>query len=252
MSVGRRFINSVMSVTLIGAMVLVPGPAAASHPEDVRLPDLGIAPLRDLSIEKRPNGVRWLRFSAVIVNVGRGPFRARGYEPDAAGERKVDQVLRTTSRTWVRHPTEAKMYFGGDGHNHWHVRDLQQYTLEGTNTGKQYGEKHGFCFWDNYRYKVRALNGPSDPVYTSSNSCRTLKNGIVRMGLSRGWGDIYSSSIPDQYINITDLPAGEYTVTATADWANWFVESNEGNNSTTARIQLSSAGVMVLDPGVGP
>lgn len=41
-------------------------------------------------------------------------------------------------------------------------------------------------------------------------------------------------------------------MTATADWAGWFVESNTANNSTTARIRLSKNGVTVLDPGTGP
>lgn len=240
-----------VSLALVGALLLAPGPVAASHPADVKLPDLGMAPLQDFSIQKRPNGVRWLRFSSIVVNVGVGPFRAVGYNLDA-GELNVRQVLRTTSRTWVRHATLAKMYFGGDGHQHWHVRDLEQFVLEGTNTGKLYGEKHGFCFYDNYRYKVSALGGPSSPIYTSVNSCRTRTNGTVLMGLSKGWGDMYPSVIVDQYINVTGLPAGEYTVTATADWANWFVESNESNNSTTARIRISTAGVTVLDGGVGP
>ena len=72
------------------------------------------------------------------------------------------------------------------------------------------------------------------------------------MGLSIGWGDRYPATITDQYINITSLPAGEYTVTATADWADWFKESNDTNNSTTARIRISKNGVTVLDPGTGP
>jgi hypothetical protein len=74
----------------------------------------------------------------------------------------------------------------------------------------------------------------------------------VRMGLSVGWGDMYPARIVDQYINITGLPAGEYTVTATADWADWFVESNNTNNSTTARIRISKSGVTVIDFGTGP
>jgi hypothetical protein len=245
-------VRLLVSLTMVAALLLGPASAAGNHPGDARLPDLGMAHLRHFSIEKRPNGVRWLRFSAIIVNVGAGPFRAHGYARDADGELKVDQVIRTRSRTWVRHETAAKMYFGGDGHNHWHVRDLEQYVLEGTKTGRLYGEKHGFCFYDNFRYKVKALGGPSSPIYTSANSCNTRKNGTVRMGLSKGWGDIYPSTIVDQYIDITGLPAGEYTVTATADWANWFIESNESNNSTTARIRISKADVTVLDRGVGP
>jgi subtilase family serine protease len=72
------------------------------------------------------------------------------------------------------------------------------------------------------------------------------------MGLSIGWGDRYPATIVDQYVKISGLAAGEYTVTASADWANWFTESNEGNNSTTARIRINKNGVTVLNPGVGP
>ncbi len=97
---------------------------------------------------------------------------------------------------------------------------------------------------------IERLTGSA--VYTGSNSCQTLGDGSVRMGLSVGWGDKYPYYLVDQYIDIGGLPAGEYTVTATADWDHWFTESNTTNNSTTARIRLSKNGVTVLDPGTGP
>jgi len=115
-----------------------------------------------------------------------------------------------------------------------------------------YGEKHGFCFWDNVRYNTALPGYPTNAVYTGSNSCVTRGDGTVLMGLSIGWGDRYPATIVDQYINISSLPAGEYTVTATADWADWFEESVESNNSTTARVRISKNGVTVLDPGTGP
>jgi hypothetical protein len=248
----RRAAVLLIAVTLLVVGLAAPGPAAADHGVDAQAPDLGMAPLTDFSVQKRPKGQRWLRFSAVIVNVGPGPFQAYGHA-DAGGELSVDQQFRTTSGTIANHATDATMYWSGDGHNHWHVRDLEQYVLEGQN-GKTrlYGEKHGFCFWDNYRYDTTLPDYPSDAFYTGSNSCRTLTDGTVLMGLSIGWGDRYPATIVDQYINISGLPAGEYTVTATADWANWFAESDENNNSTTARIRISKNGVTVLDPGSGP
>lgn len=206
-----------------------------------------MAPLTDFSIQKRPKGGRWLRFTAIIVNVGAGPFQARGYDRNAAGQLKVDQEIWTGSG-WAVHQTPAEMYWSCDGHRHWHVRDLEQYVLEGQNTGRRYGEKDGFCFWDNYRYATT-----SSAFYTRTNSCGSWSGDTtVLMGLSSGWGDAYPSTIVDQYIDVTGLPAGEYTVTATADWAGWFVESNDGNNSTTARIRISKSGVTVLNPGIGP
>jgi hypothetical protein len=240
-----------VSITLVGVLMLAPGPVAANHGDDALLPDLGMAPLADFSVQKRPRGERWLRFSAIIVNVGAGPFQAYGHT-NVGGELSVDQQFRTSGAI-TSHPTDAKMYWSGDGHNHWHVRDLEQYVLEGQNGAvRLYGEKHGFCFWDNYRYDTTLRGYPTSAVYTGWNSCVTRGDGTVMMGLSIGWGDRYPATIVDQYIKINSLPAGEYTVTATADWANWFEESNEGNNSTTARIRISRNSVTVLDPGTGP
>lgn len=246
----RRFVASVVSVMLASALVVAP--VAADHEiTDALLPDLGMAPLADFSVQRRPRGERWLRFSATIVNVGVGPFQALGHT-NVGGELSVDQQFRTSGEI-ASHPTDAKMYFSGDGHNHWHVRDLEQYVLEGQNgAARRYGEKHGFCFWDNVHYEPTLPGSPTRPVYTGSNSCVTRADGTVMMGLSIGWGDRYPATIVDQYINITSLPAGEYTVIATADWASWFTESNDLNNSTTARIRLSKNGVTVLDPGTGP
>ncbi|HYN69979.1 MAG TPA: lysyl oxidase family protein [Candidatus Eisenbacteria bacterium] len=241
-----------VAVSLVGAG-LAAAPAVASYPAEALLPDIGMAPLRDFSVQKRPKGERWLRFSAVIVNVGAGPFQAYGYNRNAAGQLQVDQEIWTPG-DWVREPTTAQMYWSGDGHNHWHVRDLEQYVLEGQNGRyRLYGEKHGFCFWDNYRYNLNLDDAPTTAQYTGANSCgSSSSNATVQMGLSIGWGDIYPASITDQYINISSLPAGEYTVTATADWANAFVESNDSNNGTTARIRINKNGATLLDPGTGP
>ena len=248
----RRSVNVLVSLALVAAGMAGPSSAAANHQADVLLPDLGMAPLTDFSVQKRPKGQRWLRFSAVIVNVGPGPFQAWG-DTGPGGEPSVVQQIRTTSGAFADHPTNALMYWSGDGHNHWHVRDLEQYVLESQNgQTRRYGEKHGFCFWDNYRYDTTLPDYPSDAFYTGSNSCRTLTDGTVLMGLSIGWGDRYPATIVDQYINISGLPAGEYTVTATADWEDWFDESNENNNNTTALIRINKNGVTVLDPGTGP
>lgn len=243
--------TSLVVTTALLMGMLIPSSVAAALPEDAMLPDLGMAPLTNFRVERRPRGDRWLRFSTVIVNVGDGPFEVVQYT-NPAGELQVDQRVRTGSGS-ASEPTSAVMYWSGDGHNHMHVRDLQEYVLVSQNgLVRRYGEKHGFCFWDNYRYDPSLPGAPANAVYSGSNSCQHLADGTVVMGLSVGWGDQYPYYLVDQYINISGLPAGEYTVTATADWADWFVESNNANNSTTARIRLSKNGATVLDPGTGP
>ena len=50
-------------------------------------------------------------------------------------------------------PPQAQFYFAGDGHDHWHVRDFDDYTLldaDGTTVAR--AEKHGYCMQDNTTY----------------------------------------------------------------------------------------------------
>jgi hypothetical protein len=104
------------------------------------------------------------------------------------------------------------------------------------------GAKHGFCFQDNYEF------GSAKPAYytTCGHDPDALR---VRMGLSRGWGDIYKASIVDQYIDVTGLTSGRYRLRATADTGGWFKERQETNNFTWVDIRLQANRVRVIDYG---
>ena len=69
------------------------------------------------------------------------------------------------------------------------------------------------------------------------------------MGLSVGWGDRYQWNLPDQYIDITELPAGQYRLLAIADPSNWFVETIETNNSTWVDLQPTETGLTIKSYG---
>jgi hypothetical protein len=79
--------------------------------------------------------------------------------------------------------------------------------------------------------------------------CGNLPDVTITMGLSVGWSDTYGFRIVDQFIDITGLPNGTYTVTATVDTLGMFVERCESNNSTTATVQISGTSVTILDDG---
>lgn len=208
-----------------------------------RLPDLGMARLTDLKIEKS-DGRRLLRFSSIVVNVGEGPFELRGNRPDLEAS-----VMTTAQRVFDdagghrEVPTEAEMYFGGDGHNHWHVRDLESFELERVRGKKRVGTgaKHGFCFFDNYAY-----GSTQAPFYAGCGLSADLN---VTMGLSPGWGDLYRYDLPDQYVDITGLPRGRYRLQATVDEPDWFRESDESNNVTWVVLRLERGKVRVLKYG---
>jgi len=248
---GKR--RTVPTVVVLVVAVLVglsrPGPVGALDAAD-RLPDLGMAPLRDLMIDTTTiPGRRLLRFTTVIVNVGQGPFETIGSRPDTGTrEMTVRQRVYDDAGGARDVSTPTAMFFAGDGHDHWHVRDAEGYELRRLDNGRRVGTgaKHGFCYYDNTPYR---LGLPGAPRWSIYGHCGGAGDLTVTTGLSVGWGDTYPASIALQWIDITGLKSGRYRLTATADPAGWFLESNEANNVTWLDLKLTGAGVTALAQG---
>jgi len=208
------------------------------------LPDLGMARLSDLSVAKLSKGQRLLRFSMTIVNVGSGPFELNG-ERAGTGEASWSVVQRVFDGTGGARDvsTPVEMEFGGDGHSHWHVHDLVEATLVRLDNGAAVarGAKLGFCFWDNARYRLTLPGAPQSPVYGSAG-CGRAESLEVTMGLSVGWGDLYGAWLPDQHIDISNVPSGRYRLLVIADPFGWFTESSGANNATWVDIEFRGNG----------
>jgi hypothetical protein len=244
MSSSRSF-TAALALALLTTTLSIGGTAAATP----LMPDLGMARLRNFSVETTTAGQTRLRFTTIIINIGDGPFQVSGHDRQANGEMLVDQQTRNSDGSWTTDPTDYRMYFAGDGHNHWHVRDLETYELQNTAaTIKRTGEKHGFCFFDNYAFDLTLPGAPQSAVYPKSG-CGKATATAVTTGVSIGWGDKYAYKLPDQYIDITNLPSGQYTLTATADAQNGFTERCEGNNTTTTVLQITGQSVSVVTQG---
>jgi hypothetical protein len=236
------------AMMLVVAAVRMPAAAATD-----RLPDLGMYKLTGLRVETTTDGRKLLRFNSIIVNVGAGNFEVHGERPDTAtSTMTVTQRIYNDAGGFRVVPVSdaTHMYYSGDGHNHWHVRDLQDFALTRLDNGVKVGTgaKEGFCFYDNYDF------GSTQPAYytrrTSPRACGKDPSELnVTMGLSVGWGDKYRYTLPGQYIDITDLTSGRYKLEATADPEHWFFESDNSNNVSWVEIQLSGDQVSVLKRG---
>ena len=70
-------------------------------------------------------------------------------------------------------------------------------------------------------------NPAPGPVYHCGNQ-----------GISVGWADTYPSALDCQWVDVTDLPSGSYTLRLTVDPTDQFPESDEANDSTEIPFKL--------------
>ena len=226
---------------MLSSLALWPDAVGAADPG--ALPDLGMAPLRDLRVDKLPDGRRLLRFTSEVVNVGTAPFELRGQRADTS------QAVMTGQQYLDGAPVgpTVDVVYGGDGHNHWHVKNLARFRLE-TLDGKSVrtGVKLGFCFFDSRAYRAGA-----GPALYPGNGCGTSESLQVTMGLAPGWGDVYPWTLPDQWIDVTKLARGKYRLRAVANEGIGFVESTTANNGTWVDVKIGRRSVTVLSTGPG-
>jgi hypothetical protein len=240
-------------VALVAALVVENAPAGAATDRE---PDLGMAHPRALQIDTTSApGRKLLRFNSIVVNVGAGPFELRGTGNTGASEMStVEQRVFDDAGGSRYDPTPATMVFGGDGHNHWHVTNLQDFELRRLDNGVKVGTgaKMGFCFFDGRNH------GSGEPAFYLADTTTAPPSGAcgggtsateTTMGLSPGWGDIYGWRLPDQYIDITGLTNGRYQLRVTADADDWFFESNNGNNFSWINIQIRTNAVSIVRYG---
>lgn len=130
-------------------------------------------------------------------------------------------------------------------HNHWHYKGYADYLLFDNNGNiVPIGSKNGFCVLD-----LECDNG-GNGQYNCDN-----------MGIAAGCGDIYDSGLPCQWIDITDLQPGVYTLVVRVNWDQspdkiGRIESDFTNNWGQTCFQLSYSGIFpiieVLDQDCPP
>jgi hypothetical protein len=245
--VERRVRLDLVAVAVLLSLLLLPAQAGAVSE---MLPDLKPLVPRTIHIQTTESGQRQLRFTTIVANIGAGPFQVTGSRPSTSvSDMTVTQQIFNDDGSVSRNiSTPSTMFFGGDGHNHWHVRDLETYELVRVDNGVKVGtgEKHGFCFFDNTVHKLSLPNAPQDPVYTGCGTSGALR---VVQGLSVGWADKYPYRLPDQYIDITNLSPGQYRLVYTVDQQRYFAETRERNNVNCTDLRIDGQSVTVLSRG---
>lgn len=199
---------------------------------------------------------RRLRVTIATVNVGAGPVELKARKKDCDGDGSFEN-----DRTAYQHvyqdadgdgayrrsidTTFATVKVGcfrfDERHQHWHFKNYARYELARLSDGQVVAahEKVGFCLLDTDQPYPGIPGSPTGGFYRSCQPDRP-------QGLSAGWSDIYDSNLPGQFVDVTNVPDGDYCFSSTVNPAGRLVESEVGDNTETQALRLAGGSVTPL------
>ena len=232
----------VLLASVLASAVLMPPPAFAGSSD--LLPDLQMATIFGVELRTSDNGHKHLRFGTIVYNPGDGPLEVRARNAEGNAMNRVVQAIKQTDDSWRKVvKKEARVFYAGDGHDHWHIARFNRATLTalpGTPSTERRLRKIGFCLVDSF---VMPDPPPNTATLRAYAGCGIQASTSVKMGISVGWGDIYSPETKFQEIDVTGLPAGKYKLCTTTNPQGVWKEKDDNfaNNSSWVDIELDVA-----------
>jgi hypothetical protein len=206
-----------------------------------------------------------LRMAFGYQNVGRGPLELRFQADPATLQANVFQhVFLRDDTPWdydnnaflAPQPAGTATYH--TAHGHWHYDDIfvgRLYRVEGTTlipVGP--AEKRGACAHDGIMAEFAESYQDTPGTNDSGDDCTLNGNASPtgnRIGLSRGWADIYGQSLPDQYFDFSGQGDGMYLAQVEIDAGGLITEGNEDDNFGYVLFGISNyngqTGASVID-----
>lgn len=110
-------------------------------------------------------------------------------------------------------------------HNHYHFTAYADYRLlDGGGNEVAFGHKQAFCLED---ISSNADPPAGEPKYTCSFQ-----------GIQTGWADVYGGGLPCQWVDITGVPPGDYTLHAAVNFEKLLAESSYDNNTADVTVTV--------------
>lgn len=200
----------------------------------------------------RKGAQRCLRFDGIVGNYGKGPLEL-AYSIDGSTAIATQRIFNSDGTFQDRFATKSEFH---PTHAHFHVQDfyiarLWESTAQGGKLGKEpvsTGDKNGFCPEDSRPLQDEDTTSGWYSCFTEGERDESAALQIV--GISAGWQDIYGYSLPDQYVEITDVPDGYYALELELDPNDVFDEARERNNTVCVVLELKGATAELLDPSI--
>jgi hypothetical protein len=208
---------------------------------------------------------RCLRFDNDIRNTGAGPLILRfAWSPDSLANNCAMQQEVLSSDATVSDRGAGPCVFHPQ-HAHFHYQNMGVYQLYPVEPGGTPGAKPvatsrkvGFCTIDvdYFTFGAAKPGGPrtySFPTCNVPNAIASKSDGPYGpasppeyMGISAGWGDVYTWDLPAQYIDITTVPDGAYEVVSRSNPDGGILTSDRGGETGVTCVAIKGSTVKAL------
>lgn len=209
-----------------------------------------------LSETAEDGAVNCLRFDQIIANQGQGPLELWFEVPN--GDPQVDDTTYEVKQRVYSSDGSSEEQSGGEVefhgiHGHYHyssfaTTELWRSDRHGNKLGSspvRGGHKVSFCIAD-IRIDSWAEKGDGPRTYGAPDCLFPVFNDgqadHFKQGLQAGWADVYDWYIPDQYIEVSNVPNGYYLMQFCADPDNSLEEEDEDNNCLINHVKLTGMG----------
>lgn len=112
-------------------------------------------------------------------------------------------------------------------HDHYHYNGYADYRLlDSSGAEAAMGHKQAFCLMD------------SEPISEGPGVPRTPQYDCGNQGISRGWGDNYYAALDCQWIDVTSVDPGSYTIRITINGERTIRESSYDDNVVMVPVTI--------------
>lgn len=194
------------------------------------MPDLTINRERaivDLAIEQRTFEANACELDPVENCVGGPGLRTLlRFAVETPNVGTADMVLGTPS-------AENPQFEYSSCHNHYHFLGYAEYELrDGSGNLAAMGQKQAFCLLDSQKYVL------DDPTVADIGTYNCFFQGI-----QRGWSDVYHSRLACQWIDVTNVPNGDYTLEIRLNNGGTLPELRYDNNAVSIPVTIGDPNI---------
>lgn len=202
----------------------------------------GTCPLADLFIDgERITGTTAPRYRVEFQTFAPGACEIMEGCVDGPGTRRL---LRWD--TWTPNQGGADMFLGttpprgttegpfvwSECHMHHHFSSYANYELLSSDGAvAATGHKQAFCLEDYYQWPCGGTGQPRCGNAGAAYDCGY-------QGIQMDYQDVYASNLPCQWIDVTDLPSGDYDLHISLNTEHILAESNYDNNELLVSVTI--------------